>query len=76
LQLKEVTDQQISLYLNRLFKTIRCCEAEADKHLTGIENEMFHALKNRFLHQQLNRHRRELRRVLDEKRGGLTGGVY
>jgi len=71
LQLREVTDQQINLYLDWLLKSIRRCEAEADKKLTGIENEVFHALQNRFVHQQLKRYRRELRRVLDEKKRRL-----
>lgn len=58
-----------------LLHEIRRCESQADNCSREVRNEVFHRIKQRMLHQELKRHRRELRRVLDEKKRRLSGGV-
>lgn len=74
-QLQSVAGEQLDLYMDWLLQEISRCEAEAENCSREVRNEVSHRMKQRMLHQELKRHRRELRRVLDEKRDGLTGGV-
>ena len=61
-QLQSVEDEQLDLYMDWLLEAISQCEAEADKTCPEIRNEVFF---------QLKQHRRELRRILDEKKRRL-----
>lgn len=75
MQLQDISGEQLDLYMEWLLQEISRCEAEADNCSREVRNEIFHRIKQRMLHQELKRHRRELRRVLDEKRDGFPGGV-
>ena len=47
-------------------------ESEADNYsLEVVENKIYQRIKQRMLHQELRRHRSELRRVLEEKKRRL-----
>ncbi|UIL55115.1 hypothetical protein LZU96_23445 (plasmid) [Pantoea agglomerans] len=70
-QLQGVEGEQLDLYMDWLLQEISRCEAEADNCSREVRNEVFHKIKQRTLHQELRRHRRELRRVLDEKKRRL-----
>lgn len=70
-QLISIVDEQLNLYMDWLLESISRCETEADKNCTEVSNEVFFRLKQRMLHQELKLHRRELRRVLDEKKRRL-----
>lgn len=70
-QLQGVADEQLDLYMDWLLQEISRCEAEADNCSCEVRNEVFHMIKQRMLHQELRRHRRELRRVLNEKKRRL-----
>ncbi len=69
--LQGVADKQLNLYMDWLIEIISRCESDADSNPEDIRNEVFHRIKQRMLHQELRRHRRELRRVLDEKKRRL-----
>jgi len=71
IQLQGVAGEQLDLYMNWLLQEISRCEAEADNCSNEVTNEVYHRMKQRMLHQELKRHRRELRRVLDEKKRRL-----
>lgn len=64
----------INLYLDWLLSSIACCENEIDSVYPTVCNKNFYRLKEHIL-QELKRYRRELRRVLDERRDGFTGGA-
>lgn len=68
MQLQGVAGEQLDLYMDWLLQEISRCEAGADDCSREVRNEVFHMIKQRMLHQ-------ELRRVLDEKKGGFTDGV-
>lgn len=70
-QLQSVEDEQLDLYMDWLLEAISQCEAEADKTCPEIRNEVFFQLKLRMMLQELKQHRRELRRILDEKKRRL-----
>lgn len=70
-QLQGVADEQLDLYMDWLLDVIRRCESEADSDPEEIRNEVFHRIKQRMLHQEVKRHSRELRRVIDEKKRRL-----
>ncbi len=70
-QLQNVADEPLDLYMDWLLETISRCEAEADRGFQSVKNEDFQRIKQRMIHQELKRHRRELRRVLDEKKRRL-----
>lgn len=74
-QLQDVAGEQLDLYMDWLLQEISRCEAEADNCSREFRNEVYHRMKQRMLHQELKRHRRELRRVLDEKRDVFPGYV-
>ncbi|RBO11935.1 hypothetical protein DSL62_14625 [Pantoea sp. 3_1284] len=71
IQLQGVADEQIDLYMDWLLEVIRRCESEADCDSEEVRNEVFHRIKQRMLHQEVKRHCRELRRVIDEKKRRL-----
>ncbi|MDU5192155.1 hypothetical protein [Mixta calida] len=71
IQLQDVAGEQLDLYMDWLLQEIGRCESEADNCSREVRNEVFHRIKQRMLHQELKRHRRELRRVLDEKKRRL-----
>lgn len=55
-----------------LLEEMSRCESEADNYsLEVVENKIYQRIKQRMLHQELRRHRRELRRVLEEKKRRL-----
>lgn len=70
-QLQDVAGEQLDLYMDWLLQEISRCEAEADNCSREFRNEVYHRMKQRMLHQELKQHRRELRRVLDEKKRRL-----
>lgn len=71
MQLQDLAGEQLDLYMDWLLQEISRCDAEADDCSREVKNEVFHRIKQRMLHQELKRHRRELRRVLDEKKRRL-----
>lgn len=72
MQLLDVASEQLDLYMDWLLQEISRCEAEADNCSREERNEVFHTIKRRILHQELRQHRKELRRVPDEKKRGLN----
>lgn len=71
MQLQDISGEQLDLYMDWLLQEVGRCETEADTCSHAVGNEVFHRIKQRMLHQELRRHRRELRRVLDEKKRRL-----
>lgn len=71
MQLRDVADDQLNLYMDWLLEIISRCESEADSVSRDIKNEAYQRIKQRMMHQELKRHSRELRRVLDEKKRRL-----
>ncbi|MCX3310954.1 hypothetical protein ORN12_18460 [Pantoea vagans] len=72
LQLIGITEECLNLYMDWLLQQeISRCESQADNCSPEVMNEVFHRIKQRMLHQELKRHRRALRRVLDEKKRRL-----
>lgn len=72
IQLHGVADEQLDLYMDWLIEVIRLCESEADSNQEEVRNEIFHRIKQHMLHQEVKRHSRELRRVIDEKKRRLS----
>lgn len=70
-QLIDIENEHLNLYMDWLLEQINRCESEADNCSCEARNEVFQKIKQRMLHQELKRHRRELRRVLDEKKRRL-----
>ncbi|MGC0851533.1 hypothetical protein [Pantoea agglomerans] len=70
-QLQDISGEQLDLYMEWLLQEISRCESQADNCSHEVSNEVFHRIKQRMLHQELKRHRRELQRVLDEKKRRL-----
>ncbi|RPD91816.1 hypothetical protein BBB56_23005 [Candidatus Pantoea deserta] len=71
-QLKGVADEQLNLYMDWLLEVIASSELETDLSYPKGVNETFGVLKQKMMRQELKRHSRELRRVLDEKKRRLN----
>jgi len=69
--LMSLEDSHLNLYNDWLLSSIAYCENEIDSIYPAVCNKVFYELKERIFLQELKRYRRELRRVLDEKKRRL-----